>query len=1125
MLKKFFCKALVVLAIMITFTTLFSVSALAVEENTVMTVYTKDLDEEIYKEFDNFEDGWVFLIEKYTTYFDVFDVKLYADWEAPNGCFYYTNEDGDEVGTDKGRLAVGISWYDEGGAYDHNQINIDLNGHKIDRNLKNPTKNGSVFLIESGSVRIFDSSEAQTGMITGANNTGNGGAFLVDNGAFNIEKSAILLDGGTITGNYAANGAGIYWNSDGLLIITDGAITGNHATEKGGGVYFDDWGGIYIGGTPVIKDNYIKGTSKQSNLYLADTDVVLKLTRDQDEAFNIQSVPDIPLSEGAQIGISTIGDDEKLTDENSLFREEDFTYFFPDDTTHFVRSVHSEEEGVTSYDLYYTSWQNENKRAPRVTNVSVKDYSLVKGFDLDPDKQILTLTVANNKRDYFNMMSLDRLVSLEFNDERYYLARVGNPLNLHEGQQYRIMADNGTYVLLIVNIVPEGGTWADTQDPYVSEYAAIVFNEHYTAGYTDIGKAWADALKQSLTHPTTFKLFSDWIATEGKFYAENADGKEYGTDDGYLDIDDENIDLTIDLNGHIIDRNLDEPVSNGYIMYIGEGLVTITDTSEEGNGKITGGNNTGDGGAIFMDNGPFGLPTEGGELIIKGGIITGNHSDYRGGAIYSEAPFTSITVYDVKITDNTAKYGGAVALTSTSDAHFYSGDISGNSATKYGGAFYCYDGGDVVIDGSTVVSNNTAPYGGCAYIGIQGELRFYSGYIKDNTADYGGGIYTYESFVMGGSEAYLINNVAKYDGGGVCALGEYGEVRINYGKIIGNKAINGAGIYWNAYNEIFGGVLNNVIITGNEASGIGGGVYVADDRYVYVGGRTVIRDNTSSLGNDNINLIGYDSCITHGAVDYFGTSLSEGSEIGIRAEKLKNERIIVSDEGGFEEDSINYFTADDPTTRLISVEDTDYNGYRISLMDKYDGEMLVEVEGGETKSFEDFGEGWVYALEQSLTKPTTITLGADWIARDGVFCCVDEDRDEYGTNNGYLYINDDHIITIDLNGHKIDRNLSEPTDDGVVFWLYDYDAKLTIKDSVGGGKITGANNTGNGGAFFVERGSLYIESGEISGNKAENGAGIYWESRNVLYIYDSKITDNTASSNGGGIYLTDWGTV
>ena len=1122
MFKKFFSKALIVLAIMITLTTLFSMSALAVEENTVMTVYTKWLDEEIYKEFDNFEDGWVFLMEKYDTYFNDFDVKLYADWVAPDGKFYYTNDEGNEVGTDKGRLAIGNSWYNEGGSYNPNKINIDLNGHKIDRNLKAPTENGQVFFIENGTVRIFDSSEAQTGMITGANNTGNGGAFLVDNGALNINKSAVFLEGGTISGNYAANGAGIYWNSDGLLILTDGAITGNHATEKGGGLYVNDWGGVYVGGTPVIKDNYIKGTSKQSNLYIGDTDAVIKLTRGQESEFSYHYIPDLPLSEGAQIGISTIGDDEKLTDENSLFREEDFTYFFPDDTTHFVRSVHSEEDGVTSYDLYYTSWENENKRAPRVTNVSVKDYSLVKGFDLNCDKQILTLTVANNKRDYFNTMSLDRLVSLEFNDQRYYLGRIGNPLNLHESQQYRIMADNGTYVLLIVNIVPEGGKWAQTQDPYVPEYAAVVFNEHYAAGYTDIGKAWADAVKQSLTNPTTFKMLADWIATDGEFYAEDEDGDEYGTDDGYLDIDDENINLIIDLNGHTIDRNLDEPVSNGYIMYIGEGIVTITDTSEEGNGKITGGNNTGDGGAIFMDNGLFGLPTKGGNLIINGGNITGNHSDERGGAIYTESQ-DNIVMNRGKITNNTAEKGGAIALTAGAYAFFNNGEVSGNSATKYGGAFYCYDGGTVVVQGSTVVSNNTAPYGGCVYVEELSTVYFYSGYIKNNTADYGGGIYTYGSFVMGGSNAHLSNNVARYNGGGVYALGEYGEIRINFGNITGNKAVNGAGIYWDAYSEYFGGVLNNVIITENEASGIGGGVYVDDDRSVFVGGRTVIRDNTSSLGTDNLNLIGYDSAITNGIVGFYDTSLTEGAEIGIRAEKIKSERIIVSENGSFEKDSINYFTADDAATSLTSVEDANYSGYRISLVDKYDGEMLVEVEGGDTKSFENFGKGWVYALQQSLTKPTTITLGADWIAYNGMFYCVDEDGDEYGTNNGYLYINDDHIITIDLNGHKIDRNLKTATDDGVVFWLYDYDAKLTIKDSFGGGKITGANNTGNGGAFLVKRGSLYIEGGEISGNKAANGAGIYWESMDVLSVLDCKITGNTATVNGGGIYGTDWG--
>ena len=72
----------------------------------------------------------------------------------------------------------------------------------------------------------------------------------------------------------------------------------------------------------------------------------------------------------------------------------------------------------------------------------------------------------------------------------------------------------------------------------------------------------------------------------------------------------------------------------------------------------------------------------------------------------------------------------------------------------------------------------------------------------------------------------------------------------------------------------------------------------------------------------------------------------------------------------------------------------------------------IEVEGGDTKSFEDFGKGWVYALQQSLEKPTTVTLGADWIARDGVFYCVDEDGDEYGTDDGYINIDDENTEKI-----------------------------------------------------------------------------------------------------------------
>ena len=65
----------------------------------------------------------------------------------------------------------------------------------------------------------------------------------------------------------------------------------------------------------------------------------------------------------------------------------------------------------------------------------------------------------------------------------------------------------------------------------------------------------------------------------------------------------------------------------------------------------------------------------------------------------------------------------------------------------------------------------------------------------------------------------------------------------------------------------------------------------------------------------------------------------------------------------------------------------------------------VTVQDGEYREFDSIEKGWVYALQQSLEKPVTMTLCADWIARDGVFYCVDEDGDEYGTKNGYLYIN------------------------------------------------------------------------------------------------------------------------
>ena len=81
---------------------------------------------------------------------------------------------------------------------------IDLNGHTIDRNLSSADPDGHVFRISGGELAIVnDSTDAE----------------------------------GKITGGFAENGGGIYFESPSKFVIRGITITGNHATSRGGGIY------------------------------------------------------------------------------------------------------------------------------------------------------------------------------------------------------------------------------------------------------------------------------------------------------------------------------------------------------------------------------------------------------------------------------------------------------------------------------------------------------------------------------------------------------------------------------------------------------------------------------------------------------------------------------------------------------------------------------------------------------------------------------------------------------------------------------------------------------------------------------------------------------------------------
>ena len=145
--------------------------------------------------------------------------------------------------------------------------------------------------------------------------------------------------------------------------------------------------------------------------------------------------------------------------------------------------------------------------------------------------------------------------------------------------------------------------------------------------------------------------------------------------------------------------------------------------------------------------------------------------------------------------------------------------------------------------------------------------------------------------------------------------------------------------------------------------------------------------------------------------------------------------------------------------------------------------------------------------------PTVITLDKDIVAT--------------GTDS-YLNVPAGHHVIIDLNGHTINRNLTEANDNGYVFYVRGgtddkTPSSLTIRDSQGGGTITGGYASGynGGGAFFVtHKSTLTIEGGTITGNKSSKyGGGAITISNSTVRMTGGSITGNVGNtSNNDSFY-------
>ena len=320
-----------------------------------------------------------------------------------------------------------------------------------------------------------------------------------------------------------------------------------------------------------------------------------------------------------------------------------------------------------------------------------------------------------------------------------------------------------------------------------------------------------------------------------------------------------NKNLTINLNGYTIDRNLSEATQDGQVIRINSGkTVSIT-----GPGIITGAwnkaKNTTSGSA---DNDGGGIYNKG-NLTLNKVTVSNNHCEKkaqgtsataRGGGIYS-GKNSSLTLINVNIRENTAQgggggvfadeattfvvkdnsvirsnvsadKGGGIRVKNCGTAEIISSQINSNTvnnATKEsvanGGGIYC-ESGNVTIKNCEINNNIASKFGGGIYI-QSGTV-----YAKDCTINKnqsydenrlfnsrGGGVYIYSNtstFIMSGGTIYGNSSNLAYGGG----------VFVNNGatfKVKGNVDINGN---WRFYNAAGSYETTNVYITGKTSDDV-----------------------------------------------------------------------------------------------------------------------------------------------------------------------------------------------------------------------------------------------------------------------------------------------------------------
>ena len=502
----------------------------------------------------------------------------------------------------------------------------------------------------------------------------------------------------------------------------------------------------------------------------------------------------------------------------------------------------------------------------------------------------------------------------------------------------------------------------------------------------------------------------------------------------------------------------------------------------------------GNGGGIFS--------AEGNELNISASTIQGNKADNGGGIHMGEARDTSktpskATITDTKVLENEAigsgEGGGVYVGGPRADATLKGCTVANNKSVSTGGGIAAKLS-TVTLDDTTVENNQAVNGGGLFHLGIAapGSLTLQNGSV-------------------------IRNNTASSMGGGLFLWGNVG-LKSENSEISGNKALYGAGIAASQYTANFASPKLELVDTkvnnnGDANTVMGGGIYAASGVTV-TSKNTKFLDNTANSGGgillylnssadlDNSEVSGNKATGNGGGVYVYDATCSLSASNGTVFRENSGYR------GGGIFSSGGTVTVEDSTFEKNTATD---DGGAIAATQNSSltvrNSKVLENKAADTA-------GGILAEKSTLEVTDSIIDGNRASVGGGLYIA---DIDAPGETKEDK---PEHTIT----RTEITNNTADGMGIGGGIYLGAQKLTITDSKLTGNNTISKNGQTQGGAIVAYSPGDFTLDNTLIQGNTADVGGGIHVLSTklrdsHIILCNNTRITGNVANQFGGGIFL------